>query len=362
MTIGLQDLAQVHDYPSADMTITVGAGITMQALDRILSASGQRLPLDVPQEDRATLGGVLATNSSGFRRFGNGTARDYVIGIRAIDGRGASFAGGGRVVKNVAGYDFCKLLIGSHGALGIITEVTLKLKPRVAVTAALLLSPRNLEQLEWLLARLMQSPAQPVAIEWLRGPWWQALADREGWPTSHDDAGWLVVVLEGTPGEVDWMETQLRDQWRSLGDDERAWLPDREHQEHLLSSLREFAAAPGAATMLKANVVPSATVSFAQQLHAIAPQASIQAHAGNGILKIRFESMPTMGLGTALTRHLQPAAIRASGNLVVLSNSSGQELTQRARWGNPSGPLKLMQSIKQQFDPYGILNPNQWVI
>ena len=94
------------------MTITVGAGITLEKLRQILAAESQELPLDIPQADQATIGGCIAANISGFRRLGSGTLRDYVIGIEAVDGRGAIYHGGGRVVKNVAGYDFCRLLIG----------------------------------------------------------------------------------------------------------------------------------------------------------------------------------------------------------------------------------------------------------
>ncbi|MEX0820034.1 MAG: FAD-binding oxidoreductase, partial [Pirellulaceae bacterium] len=102
--LSLAHLDSVVDYPARDMTITVGAGITMHALAEILSKERQRLPIDVPQARQATLGGVVATNTNGPRRFGQGTVRDHVIGIRAVNGRGSSFKGGGRVVKNVAGY------------------------------------------------------------------------------------------------------------------------------------------------------------------------------------------------------------------------------------------------------------------
>src|SRR6185369_14097741 len=112
-------------------------GITMQALAELLAKERQRLPIDVPQAEQATIGGVIATNWNGPRRFGEGTVRDYVIGISAVDGRGQPFKGGGRVVKNVAGYDFCKLLTGSLGTLGIITQLSLKVKPRTECTAAI---------------------------------------------------------------------------------------------------------------------------------------------------------------------------------------------------------------------------------
>ena len=128
--VALSKLNRVVDYPARDMTITVEAGITMKSLADQLATERQRLPIDVPNSQQATIGGVIATNFNGPRRYGQGTIRDYVIGISAVDGRGITFKGGGRVVKNVAGYDFCKLLTGSLGTLGVIHQVTLKLKQR----------------------------------------------------------------------------------------------------------------------------------------------------------------------------------------------------------------------------------------
>src|SRR6185295_8537546 len=127
--LSLANLKRVVDYPARDMTITVEAGITMAELANTLSAERQWLPIDAPQPGAATLGGVVATASCGPRRYGSGTVRDYVIGISAVDGRGMPFKGGGRVVKNVAGYDFCKLLTGSMGTLGVIAQLTLKIRP-----------------------------------------------------------------------------------------------------------------------------------------------------------------------------------------------------------------------------------------
>src|SRR6202023_2632051 len=100
-----------------DMTITVRAGITLAKLRELLRTENQRLPVDVPQADRATLGGALAVNVSGPRRYGFGTFRDYVIGISVVNDEGHEVKAGGRVVKNVAGYDLWKLFVGSRGAL-----------------------------------------------------------------------------------------------------------------------------------------------------------------------------------------------------------------------------------------------------
>src|SRR6185295_19830055 len=120
-----------------------------------LATERQRLPIDVPQAERATVGGVIATNWNGPRRFREGTVRDYVIGISAVDGRGQPFKGGGRVVKNVAGYDFCKLLTGSFGTLGVITQVTLRLKPIPDQSALLACTVPDLAAAEKLLSALI---------------------------------------------------------------------------------------------------------------------------------------------------------------------------------------------------------------
>ena len=134
LAIDLRGLDQVIDYPARDMTITVQAGISIARLQEILRAERQQLPVDVPLPDRATIGGAIATNASGPRRFGYGTLRDYVIGISVVNDRGEEVKAGGRVVKNVAGYDLMKLYTGSFGTLGIITQVTLKVKPLAEAT------------------------------------------------------------------------------------------------------------------------------------------------------------------------------------------------------------------------------------
>ena len=214
--LSLAQLASVVDYPARDMTITVGSGITMRALAEILAAERQRLPIDVPGASQATLGGVVATNFNGPRRYGQGTVRDHVIGIHAVDGRGLSFKGGGRVVKNVAGYDFCKLLTGSLGTLGVITEVTLKLKPIPDRFAIVFCSPTDLNQADRLLAALVNSETTPCAVELLVGPTWTA--DKQFTDLSSSGSSlFLAVAVEGTEPEVEWMTKQLGDEWRSEG-------------------------------------------------------------------------------------------------------------------------------------------------
>src|SRR3954464_2179772 len=171
-SLDLTVLNRVVDYTPRDMTIVVEAGVTMADLAATLAAEGQHLPIDVPRSAEATIGGVVATNWSGPRRYGHGTIRDYVIGIHAIDGRGTPFKGGGRVVKNVAGYDFCKLLTGSLGTLAVITQLALKVKPRPERSATVVGECADFAMVENALSRVAMLETPPVAIDVLVGEGW----------------------------------------------------------------------------------------------------------------------------------------------------------------------------------------------
>src|SRR5262249_22488607 len=158
---------RVIDYPAADMTITVEAGITLGALRAVLAENRQRLLIEAPHPDRATLGGIYATNASGPRRFGIGGPRDQIIGVSFLTADGALVKGGGRVVKNVAGYDFPRLLTGSLGTLGIITQLTQKVRPIPEASALVWVPFANVDGLGTSLDRLNTSGTRPVSIDLL---------------------------------------------------------------------------------------------------------------------------------------------------------------------------------------------------
>ncbi|HVX61285.1 MAG TPA: FAD-binding oxidoreductase [Pirellulales bacterium] len=351
--LSLAGLNRVVDYPARDMTITVEAGIRMTELIARLAEAGQRLPVDAAQAEAATLGGVVATNFSGPRRYGHGTIRDYVIGISAVDGRGTPFKGGGRVVKNVAGYDFCKLLCGSLGTLAVITQVTLKVKPLPEATAFLSCEVADSAQAEPLLAALVQSQTTPVAIELAAGPLWQAE------PVSAGNAARLLVGFEGSTAEVDWQLAELRREWQTQdapGVVEHAG----KTATSIWSQLTQFACASDAGLVVKANVLPSATTRFMQLCRELDPQVSLLAHAGNGIVLASFPEFSPADTSNWLIKRLQPAAAAASGNLVVWSRAGG-ELTRQAVWGVTRDDAEVMRAVKRQFDPRGLLNPGRFV-
>ena len=215
-------LNTVIDYPARDMTITVQAGITVAALQAELAKEGQWLPVDVPSPENATLGGAVAVNASGPRRLGYGTLRDYVIGISFVTDDGAEVKAGGRVVKNVAGYDLMKLQIGALGTLGVVTQLTLKVKPKpeASATVAFGCDPASLGTV---LDALAASKTRPVAVEVLNQLARQAV-DR--FPTI--TAEWVVMVcFEEKAAAVSWQVSALLDELKAAPVRDVVEIPDR---------------------------------------------------------------------------------------------------------------------------------------
>ncbi|HEV3342209.1 MAG TPA: FAD-binding oxidoreductase [Pirellulales bacterium] len=350
----LAALNRVVDYPSRDMTVTVEAGITMAALAAELARHGQRLPVDAAQAEQATLGGMIATNFSGPRRFGWGTLRDYVIGISAVDGRGTPFKAGGRVVKNVAGYDLCKLLTGSLGTLAVITQATLKVRPVPEATAFAGCTARTWDEAESLLSSLVGSRTTPAAIELLRGPHWQPNAMLAA-PVAA--AGRLLVGFEGSKSEINWQIEQLAREWREQG-----VAVDTEREEAAGATWRQLTAlaASDAPLVVKVNVRPGALTSILSLLAEIDPQASVQSHAGNGIAVAAFSQFSPQDASRVLIQQLQPAAVAAEGNVVVWSCPT-DELTRQATWGAAPADAALMRSVRDQFDPKRLLNRGRFL-
>ena len=356
--LSLAKLNRVVDYPARDLTVTVEAGVTMRTLSDLLATERQRLPIDVPQAEQATVGGVVATNFNGPRRYGLGTIRDYVIGISAIDGRGSPFKGGGRVVKNVAGYDFCKLLTGSLGTLGVIAQVTFKLRPLPEQSLLLATVVNTPEQAEKLLVALSASETTPVAIELLAGPAWDSDPAFQTFDRSAAGRMYLVVAFEGLESEIEWMTKQLAAEWRALDFDPPLAVGE---SSDLWQRLIEFPARDASPLVLKAAVAPSGTTHFIAAARKLDPAVSIQAHAGNGIVLVKFARFPEQGLSRAVVGNLQTVAAAYHGNVTVLANPSRAEMTHQSAWGGIDAEFPLMTAVKRKFDPKDILNRGRFV-
>jgi glycolate oxidase FAD binding subunit len=343
-------LDQVIDYPAADMTITVQAGMTLGALTKALAGSNQRLPLDAPFPDQATLGGIYATNTSGPRRFGLGRPRDLIIGVSFVTAAGELVKGGGRVVKNVAGYDFPKLLTGSMGTLGIIVEMTLKVRPRPEASALACIPFADTLALAETLDRLNTSDTRPIAVELLN-----RVTTRFG-PHLPGEDWCLVLGYEDNATSVEWQIDRLR---QELGERARVMTVFRDQEAAPLGDfLVGFQAREIGPLTLVANLRPSTTISFCSGLD---PEKwAVQAHAGNGIVHAHWLGEATSELPTGEISRFRKAAVQSGGNL-ILARCPTDAKARLVVWGSPRGDWALMEKVKQALDPKGILNPGRFV-
>jgi glycolate oxidase FAD binding subunit len=350
-------LNRVIDYPARDMTVTVEAGIRIDALQSLLKQEGQRLPVDVAQPSRATLGGAIATNTSGPRRAGYGTFRDYVIGVSAVDASGRLFKGGGRVVKNVAGYDLCKLLVGSQGTLAVISQVTLKLRPLPETSALLWLTFDTFGEIENALERLLVSDARPVAVDVLNSLAANLIAAQSRLELPRDTPV-LLLGVEGSPREVDWQIERLRRELVPYGVNLFEKLADRE-TAGLWDSLTDFQTSADDPLTFQANLLPSRCMEFAERATALG--VAVQVHAASGIVIGQCpESTATAEQAATLLADLRTLARSGKGNLTVLHcDEEWQSLL--PMWGDPEPSWPLMAQLKRKLDPDGLLNPGRFV-
>jgi FAD/FMN-containing dehydrogenase len=299
--IGSFDLAAFNrliEHKPEDMTATVEAGLTLAELQRRLALGGQWLPIDPPHPERLTLGTLLATDTSGPRRFGYGTIRDYVIGLKVALADGRLISSGGKVVKNVAGYDLAKLFIGSRGSLGVIVEATFKLRPLPETEHFVQTQCESLDHASRLLEAVLDSNMTPVVLDLHqigRAESPTPPPSSQVTPGSETRALSLVVGFAGTTHEVDWQLERAA----SLGLNQPASL-DYE---------REFCSA---AIVQKVSVLPSRLIETLRRI-----TTPFLARAGNGIIYHR--GAPLAGPGDA--------------------------------------PVKLCRRLKQVWDPQSILAP-----
>jgi glycolate oxidase FAD binding subunit len=362
--IDLRSLDSVIDYPARDMTITVQAGISLARLQTLLAGENQRLPIDVPRSEQSTLGGALAVNLSGPRRYGAGTLRDYVIGITTVNDEGQETRAGGRVVKNVAGYDLCKLHIGALGTLGIISQVTLKVQPRPESQALLALGCES-AGLTDLLERLHTSRTRPICLELLGAAAVRTLAGVK-LPAS----AWVVVVgFEESEEAVRWQMQQLIHEVgsRALERSDGVHVLAGASCEPLWQALTDLITPPQARLSFKANLLPSQVAPFCLAAGARPEGVLLHAHAGSGIVRGHVASDLTQEAATAmleeLTRQAGLGQKEGAGNLVLPRCPVPWKKTLPV-WGRPrpgTSETWLMRRVKQQLDPQRLFNPGRFL-
>ncbi len=344
-------LNRLLEHEGPDLTCAVEAGMTLAALQEQLKKQGQRLALDPPGASETTIGGILATNASGPKRLRYGTARDLVIGLRVVQADGALARSGGRVVKNVAGYDLNKMYIGSLGTLGIIVEANFKLHPLPNAEQTLLLSYARVEDAMQTVIALMSSLLTPSAVELIDAGAANSLVDLSAVPLP-DSEYTLAVNFEGSKATL----ARQLEEMRRLAQQEHGLLAEElegPEQDDFWERIREHT--QGTLTC-KTAILLTQIVPYVQTLDALCQrynlESAIIAHAGNGILYTELGPVDA-------TERLLPALAELRRYLAELGGSlvlerCPVELKRRLSvWGEPKGDFSMMQRLKQQFDPQG---------
>jgi glycolate oxidase FAD binding subunit len=346
-------LRRVVEYEPADLTITVEAGLPLGELQALLGEQGQFLALDPVAQPGSTIGGVIATNASGPLRFAFGTARDLVIGTRVANPEGYVTHAGGRVVKNVAGYDLSKLYIGSLGTLGVIVELSFKLAPIPPASGLVVAQFGELRLAEAYLRSVLHSPLGPLAVELLA----PGAARAVGWPDE------LTVALR-VGGYANAVDRQVRDlrklaneqQGQHLDVDDAGW-----------AGLRDLALGVGPdAVVVRAAAPISASAALVELLsRELADyRPLVWAHAGNGVAYAAFDATPhedADALHTTLADTRRRVVELGSNASLVVERCPVRLKRGFDVWGEVGPSLRLMQALKSQLDPRATLNRGRYV-
>ncbi|CAN7697769.1 FAD-binding oxidoreductase [Mycolicibacterium frederiksbergense] len=341
-TLQLSQMDSVLQYEPSDMTIQVGAGMTVLDLQSTVAEYGQRLALDAARIDRgATIGGVFASADQGPAQLVFGGPRDLVIGATLVLADGQVVRSGGHVIKNVAGYDLARLVSGSLGTLAVIADLTFRLHPKPAATGSLRIETGIGQAVAYAKA-IAGASLDPVAAEWL--------------------SGHLLVRFEGTPSGV---RERLEASARIVGASNNCILDADESAEAW--TLHGMVTAPSGReepeiTVLRGLVRPSEVFEVVQ--------------AGNRIA-LEHESMPTVAAGLLTGRvdfriaaALLPthAAVVTQWRQVIEGLGGAMILRDRPvgltdlidAWGVPPSAAAILRAVKHAYDPGGLLGPGRF--
>ena len=336
VVVETSDLGGIVDHVPEDLTVTVLGGMRFDVLRAALAVHGQLLPLDPPHTTRgATVGGIIAANSSGFGRYRYGGVRDLLLGVRAALPDGTIARAGGRVVKNVAGYDLNKLFVGSLGTLGVIVEATFKILPIPPVTRAAAATFASSTAAFTAADALVRTSLRPTALV-----------------VEHTERSWrLVVAAAGERAPVD----RAMDELARVAAANGATAEPLADPEDTLGPLREIVAAASSGIVIRAVLPLSAQAAFAEAAVRGERRTRIVADAACAIIHVHLpEGADAVAAETliASARVLGGSARVERATIAGLEPFSGPE---------PAGAF-LMRRLKDAFDPSGILEPGRSAI
>ncbi len=331
VTIATTGLTRLLAYEPRDLTISVEAGMPYAQLRRILAENKQMIPLDPPFENHATIGGILASNSSGPRRRLYGTARDLVIGMHFATLEGKLIQSGGMVVKNVAGLDMAKLMIGSFGTLAAMAVVNFKVIPKPAEEGTVLLSLGTLAEAITARDNVLKGVLQPSAID-LLNPVAAAQIGRRGHLLAVQFGGNHAVVERARKEVAAMSDAVLLD-----GEDEaRFWTDVRSFTQRFVEKFTDGVVVRVASTLVQLEAVLASI------------ETAAVARAGSGVTYAYFTR------AEAAARWMSAAA--RHGWKCVMEFSPEAQKAALDLWPSPGSDFEMMKRVKQMFDPDRLLN------
>ncbi|MEG5014347.1 MULTISPECIES: FAD-binding oxidoreductase [unclassified Microcoleus] len=342
VAVSTSRLNRLVEHAVGDLTVTAEAGMKFADLQQILAAAGQFLPIDPAYPQQATLGGLVATADAGSLRHRYRGVRDLLLGITFVRSDGKIAVAGGRVVKNVAGYDLMKLFTGAYGTLGVISQVTFRVYPLPESSGTVVLTG-EVNGLSQTAQILLSSALTPTAVDLLSPELVAKLGLGKG-------TG-LIVRFQSIAESVKQQSARLLEVAEKLG---LQGTSSRENDEHQLwQRLPETMWDSGtkSAIICKIGIRPSEAVTAINEL----PVQDAWIHAGSGLGVLRFET------ATAQTLLQVRRGCEAKGGFLTVLAAPTDIKQQLDVWGYTGSAIDLMRRIKQQFDPENLLSPDRFI-
>ena len=338
LILSTAQLSRIVEHAWADLTVTVEAGCTLQRLQETLAQHGQRLAFDGLWPEHATIGGVLSTNDSGALRLRFGALRDLIIGATIALPDGTLASSGGKVVKNVAGYDLPKLVTGAFGTLGVITRAVFRLHPLPRAAKTFSFTAATFQAMQQHIVAIQDSQLAHTSLQIRCAAGELPAAD---------------ILFEATDSGLAAQESQLR---KLLGSTQVELSP-----ESFWGARQNLWDSPtNAALLAKISLLPTDIAKTLDSLNSIGETRKINWHIvlqATGIGMLRLEAEPV--LLSEATEQLRREVQSRGGALVVLRCPS--ELHSFDAWGDAGDSVSLMRAVKHQLDPKNTLNPGRFV-